>query len=127
MLSEISGPPQPIKDPLLELHPLSKNFLNNIRQYNMIFQMTYFDAKQVCENNFMPTFKTQGQIYHLIDSLFLAQGNSPQYLQIYFISDSDQLSLRSNIASNLKIKLINQWQRLLHENNIYICSFKYNF
>jgi len=59
--------------------------------------MTSFGAKEIREGNFMPTFKIEGQIYHLIGSLLPTTGQSSKFLQIYFIYDADQLSLRSNI------------------------------
>jgi hypothetical protein len=31
--------------------------------------MTSFGAKQIVEEGFMPTFKVQGQVYHLYGSL----------------------------------------------------------
>lgn len=125
-LPEIQDPPELLKDLLTGSHPYSSNFLNNIRKYNSLFQMTSFGAKVVRESNFMPTFKIEGQVYHKIGSLLPEQGKNPQFLQIYFISDADQLSLRSNIAPTLKVDLIHECQILLNNNNNYITSFKNN-
>lgn len=94
-LPNLQEPPQPIKNLLTNNHPLSGHFLTNIRKYNSLFQMTSFGAKEIREGNFMPTFKIEGQVYHLIGSLLPSSGQNPQFLQIYFISDADQLSLRS--------------------------------
>lgn len=58
--------------------------------------MMSFGVNEIRERNFIPTFKIESQIYYLIGNLPLS-GQSPQFLQIYFISDADQLSLRSNI------------------------------
>lgn len=63
--------------------------------------MTYFGAKEIREVTFMYTLKVEGQVYHLIGSLHPPSDHSAQFLQIYFISDADQLSLRSSIAPNL--------------------------
>ena len=38
---------------------------NRDRLYSL-FQMTSFGAKEIREGNFMPTFKVEGQVYHLI-------------------------------------------------------------
>lgn len=65
-------------------HPQSKQFLENIRFCNMAFQMTSFGAKQITDRSFMPTFKIQEQVYHLIGSLL--PKNEPEFLQIYFVS-----------------------------------------
>lgn len=125
-LPNIKEPPQPMKNLLTNNHSLSRHFLTNIRKYNSLFQMTSFGAKEIREGTFMPTFKVEGQVYHLIGSLLPPQGQNPQYLQIYFISDADQLSLRSNIAPMLKIDLINELQTALNSHNVYIQSFKQN-
>ena len=68
----------------------------------------------------MPTFKVEGQFYHLVGSLMPSSGQRPQFLQIYFISDANQLSLRSNMTPMLKIDLINLLQTVLINYNIYI-------
>lgn len=40
--------------------------------------MTSFRAKEIREGNFMPTFKVQGQVYHLIGNLLPAEGAQPE-------------------------------------------------
>src|SRR5258705_4090333 len=117
-------PPEPLKSLILGTHPLSKNFLRNIRNYNTAFQMTSFVDREIREANYMPTFKIQGQVYHRIGSLLPSPGNSPQFLQIYFVSDSDQASLRMNIVPNLTRELTDMLQKILHDNNNYVRSFK---
>lgn len=73
----LQNPPEMLKKLLNGDHPQSKHFLDNIRSYNNAFQMTSFGAKQVTEGPFMPTFKVQGQVYHLIGSLL--PENEPKY------------------------------------------------
>jgi len=70
--------------------------------------MTSFGSKEIHEGNFMLTFKIEGQIYHLIGSLLPKTGQSSTFLQIYFITDADQLSLRPNVGLSLKTDLINE-------------------
>ncbi|XP_060866431.1 uncharacterized protein LOC132942139 [Metopolophium dirhodum] len=125
-LPNIQEPPEPIKSLLTNNNLHSRNFLTNIRRYNSLFQMTSFGAKEIREQNCMPTFKIEDQVYHLIGSLLPQSGQNPQFLQIYFISDADQLSLRSNIAPTLNIDLIKELQTALNSHNIYIRSFKQN-
>ena len=126
ILPNIEEPPEPIKSLLTSNHALSTHFLSNVRRYNSVFQMTSFGAKEIREGNFMPTFKVEGQFYHLVGSLMPSSGQRPQFLQIYFISDADQLSLRSNMAPMLKTDLINVLQIVLNTYNIYIQSFKHS-
>lgn len=118
--------PELLKNLILGYHPFSKHFLDNSRKYNTLFQITSFRGNQISEGNFMPTFKVQGQVYHSIGNLFPNPGVEPQFLQIYFVSDADQLSLRSNIIPNLNRDLTRILQKMLIENNGLIKSFKYN-
>ncbi|XP_053597308.1 uncharacterized protein LOC128668406 [Microplitis demolitor] len=122
----IPEPTSVLKELISGSHPLSKHFLNHSRQYNTLFQMTSFGAKEIREGNFMPTFKVQGQVYHLIGDLLPAVGAQPEFLQIYFVSHADQVSLRSNLNPSLQIDLIDVLQSYLHDHNTYIQSFKYN-
>lgn len=66
----LAMPPQPLSDLLLGTSAKSALFLSNTRSYNSAFQMTSFGAsREINEPGFMPTFKVQGQVYHLIGSL----------------------------------------------------------
>ncbi|KAF0745192.1 Uncharacterized protein FWK35_00035568 [Aphis craccivora] len=107
-------------------YPLSKHFFDNSRRYNTLFQMTSFGANEKAEGNFMPYFKIQGQVLHLIGSLLPEIGNNAKFLQIYFMLESYQISIRTNMIPNLKRSLIESLQTVLRENNHLIQSFKYN-
>ncbi|CAB3250600.1 unnamed protein product [Arctia plantaginis] len=125
-IPKIPAPTSVFKELISGSHPSSKHFLNHSRQYNTLFQMTSFGAKEIREGNFMPTFKVQGQVYHLIGNLLPAEGAQPEFLQIYFVSHADQVSLRSNLNPTLQIYLIDALQTYLNDHNMYIQSFKYN-
>ena len=125
-IPKIPEPTPVLKELLLGNHLRSKHFLSHTRQYNTLFQMTSFGAKEIREGSFMPTFKIQGQVYHLIGNLLPAEGAKSEFLQIYFVSLADQLSLRSNINPNLRNDLINPLQKELHDYNSYVQNFKYN-
>ena len=66
ILLDIEEPPQPVKILSTSDHPYSTHFLNNIRKYNTLFQMTFFGAKKIPQGKCMPTFKIRNQILHLI-------------------------------------------------------------
>ncbi|XP_059223034.1 uncharacterized protein LOC131996874 [Stomoxys calcitrans] len=125
-LEEILPPPEPLHSLLTGDHPKSKQFIRNIRRYNNAFQMTSFKSKQVVERGFMPTFKIQGQVYHLAGSLLPLRPDDHKFLQIYFIADPDtQASTRCSIvAQPIDIDLIRSLQDMLHSHNSYIQSFK---
>ncbi|GFQ82929.1 hypothetical protein TNCT_281631 [Trichonephila clavata] len=103
----------------------SQHFLNNIRRYNSAFQMTSFGVKEVHEGNYMPTFKIQGQLYHLIGSLLPVDNARESFLQIYFISDYVlQRDARLQCFPNLNPMLVESLQSMLIEINCYIRDFK---
>ncbi|KAL4092474.1 hypothetical protein QTP88_026975 [Uroleucon formosanum] len=79
-LDPLQPPPEPLRSLLDHDH-----FINLTRKYNSCFQMASFGAKQIVEEGFMPTFKVQGQVYHLYGSLILNTQENPQFLQIYFV------------------------------------------
>ncbi|XP_045511060.1 uncharacterized protein LOC123705982 [Colias croceus] len=123
LIENFHDPPDIMKALLNGEHPQSKHFLDNSRLYNSAFQMTSFGAKQITEGPFMPTFKVQGQVYHLIGSL-LPQ-NEPKFLQIYFVSNyNEQAHIRHDNFPQLNINLISQLQNMLHQVNPYVRSFK---
>ncbi|XP_035217046.1 uncharacterized protein LOC118190447 [Stegodyphus dumicola] len=125
-LEEILIPPEPLHSLLTGDHQKSKQFMRNIRRYNNAFQMTSFKSKQVVERGFMPTFKIQGQVYHLAGSLLPLRPDDHKFLQIYFIADPDtQASTRcSSVAQPIDRDLIRSLQDMLHSHNCYIQSFK---
>ena len=71
--------------------------------------MTSFGGKQITQDGFMPTFKVQGQIYHLVESLLPETGQKPQFLQIYFVGkDKREANLRCCYFPYLKPGLVKQ-------------------
>ncbi|XP_014773941.1 uncharacterized protein LOC106871806 [Octopus bimaculoides] len=88
--------------------------------------MTSFGANVVQEGGFMPNFEVQGQVYHRIGSLKLAENQDPQFLQLYFVGNlHEQATRRNSISNGTKFQLIMQLQDLLHQTNSYVRSFKY--
>ncbi|XP_029657261.1 uncharacterized protein LOC115231357 [Octopus sinensis] len=126
--------PDPLKELLTGSTSRSSKFLQLIRKYNCAFQMTSFGANVVRETGWMPTFKVQGQVYHLIGSLQPLQNCKPSFLQIYFITNYNrQLDLRFDVipqpantdADNFDRDVLLTLQNMLHDHNSYIRSFKY--
>lgn len=78
--------------------------------------MTSFGAKQIVEDGFMPTFKVQGQVYHLIGSLQPLPQQDPQFLQIYFVGKGErEAHLRYSNFPDLKQDLVKERQAMLHQ------------
>jgi len=87
--------------------------------------MTSFGAKKIVTEGFMPTFKVQGQVYHLVGSLMHKPDQNAKFLQIYFVGD-DEKEVRSRCANfpDVKPGLVKQLQSMLHEKNSYVKQFK---
>lgn len=124
-LPPLNAPPEPLHTLLSGTTPQSNHFLTNIRKYNACFQMTSFGASNIITDNFMPTFKVQRQIYHKAGSLLPFADADHQFLQIYFIGDTDeQVNHRSRTITGTKPEIIRLLQDLFHEHNELIKLFK---
>ena len=118
--------PQPFLQHLYEgVDSNSKHFLANIHKYNSAFQMTSFGCNEVSIAGFNPSFRIQGQVYHLIGSMVPTQGESPKFAQIYFIDNEEsEVATRSAIVNGLKPDIIRVINQLLHQTNHYVELFK---
>ncbi|XP_024893230.1 uncharacterized protein LOC112468336 [Temnothorax curvispinosus] len=124
------SPFEPLPEPLYSLvmgsHPEHVHFMNYIRKYNGCFSMTSFGGKQVLQDGFIPTFKVQGQVYHLVRSLLPVPEQEARFLQIYFVGE-DEREVRLRCISNfsdVKQGLVKELQRMLHDVNSYIKDLK---
>ena len=75
----------------------------------------------------MPTFRIQGQVYHRAGSLMPPppEGQEAKFLQIYFVGDEiEQARLRGINQPRVKQDNVLQLQKMLHEHNIYVKTFK---
>ena len=67
-----------------------------------------------------PSFRIQGQVYHLIGSIVPTQGESHKFAQIYFIDNEEsEVATRSAIVNGLKLDIIRGINQLLHQTNHY--------
>ena len=121
----LATPPEPLKTLLTGTTSESKRFLSQIKKYNSCFQMTSFGAQIENQDQFMPTFKGKGQIYHRAGSLLPFSGENHKFLQLYFISDrNSELNARCEISPDVESTIVSQLQHLFHENNNLVLLFK---
>jgi hypothetical protein len=115
-----------LSDLLLGQSSQSRHFLNHSRKYSIAFQMTIFGCKKrEIEGNYMPTFKVQGHVYHLIGSLLPNSGEQTQFLQVYFLGNSaEETRRRGTIASDTRMEIICPLQTMLHNSHKSISIFK---
>lgn len=123
-LPELQPPPEPLSTLVAGITPESKHFLLNIWKYNACFQMTSFGATNVINDNFMPTFKVQGQIYHRTGSLFPMPDSDHKFLQIYFMGNmNEQIDQRCSYNTGTRREIVASLQTLFHQRNELIRLF----
>ena len=115
---------QKLKSPPTELKVLlkSKGFIQNIRRYNNIMAMASLGTSHKPE--FGPNFKIQGKLSHRIGSLLPDSGENPKFAQIYFHDTDHETQNRLHQCSDLDSEVIQTLQKMLHQVNPYIHSFK---
>ena len=102
----------PIKDPPPLLRQLflgnsthAVEFRKNLRQYNCLFQMTSFGAKEdVRRDSWNPSVIVQGQIHHYIGSIVPDPEDQAKFVQLYFLDPQDSVRLRMGILNNQGIQ-----------------------
>ena len=124
-ITDIYEPPEPLKSLLDGTSAHSQHFQGNIRRYNSCFQMTSFGAEEVRLPGYFPTFKVCGQIYHRAGAILPQPGEEPKFLQIYFMGDHNQeAQRRCGIVEDVRLELVLDLQKMLHETNNIVRSFK---
>ena len=125
-LLPMGEPPQPLLTYVAGATRESKHFLQHIRKYNSCFQMTSFGATHIERfENFEPTFKVQGQVYHQIGSLLPAYNKDPAFLQIYFMDNvEEEIDRRCAFSEATRRAIIAELQGLFHEHNGLVRDFK---
>jgi hypothetical protein len=115
-LQQLFPPPEPLSAFVSGVTSQSKHFLANIRKYNSCFQMTSFGATNIVRENYMPTFKVQGQIYHRAGSLLphrtpitnFFKFTSWEILMNKLINVADSIwALKEKLSLHYKLFLIN--------------------
>jgi len=78
-------------------HPKSSHFIANIRSYNNLFSFTSMGGKiesGLNQGPGPPHFVISGQNYHHIGSLLPAEGQRPQFCQLYIYNTENELANR---------------------------------
>ncbi|GFW34180.1 helitron_like_N domain-containing protein [Trichonephila clavipes] len=124
-LPELHSPPEPLSTFLSGVTRVSKHFLENIRKYNSCFKMTSFGATNIVRENYMPTFRVQGQIYHHAGSLLPLPDADNKFLQIYFMANSDeQIEQRCHYNAGTRREIVGALQGLFDQHNELVRLFK---
>ncbi|UYV67959.1 hypothetical protein LAZ67_5002631, partial [Cordylochernes scorpioides] len=93
-IPDLPEPPEALRTLLDGSSPHSAEFMQRVRHYKNVFQMTSFGCgSRVVLPGYMPTFKVQGQVYHRIGSVLPPLNSDsrqlqPAFLQVFFIGES---------------------------------------
>jgi len=101
----------------------SREFHNNIWQYNVAFAMTSVGVKidnSVTRQSGPYCFKIQGELHHLTGALLPYGDQTPIYAQIYILDIAEQLNVRRANNNNLDPVVMDNLQTMLLNNYPYI-------
>ncbi|KAL6550071.1 hypothetical protein OROMI_020559 [Orobanche minor] len=82
-------------------HIKSRNYIDNIRAYNMMYAFTLMDGIQdkTVNNGHGPyTYRLGGNNYHLLGSLLPKEGDSPKFSQLYMYCGEDETQERIDVV-----------------------------
>ncbi|XP_071740490.1 uncharacterized protein [Rutidosis leptorrhynchoides] len=132
-------PPKLLLDLYTNNHPMSKHFIENIRQYNMIFSFTSMGGNihtKLNKGRGPYTFRIRGQNCHKYGGLVPIHGSTPKFSQLYIYDTSNEVQNRKkSIGSSHRIRgrttnnlldvgLIAQIMDLLNECNPLVKLFR---
>ena len=76
--------------------------------------MTSFGCNEVSLAGFNPSFRIQGQVYHLIGSIVLSEGESSKFAQIHFIDDREsEMTGKSKPMGGMYMLLCGDFRQIL--------------
>jgi len=107
----------------------SKNFHNNIRQYNTTFTMTSVGVKidnSITRQLGPYCFKIQGVLYRLTGAFLLYGDHTFTYVQIYILDIEEQFNIRRDNNCNLDPVVIEDLQIILLNSHPYITVMSMN-
>lgn len=90
-------PPQLLVNLLTNNHPMSKNYIENIRAYNMMFLFTSMGGKvdsDVNQGSGPYCFRIHGQNYHRLGGLVPHRDSSPRFSQLYIYDTANEITNR---------------------------------
>jgi len=108
----------------------SREFCNNIRQYNAAFAMTSVGVKidnSVTKQSGPCCFKIQRELHHLTSTLLPHGDQTLMYAQIYILDIVEQLNVRRANNHNLDPVVMDNLQTMLVDNHPYIGHYHYAY
>lgn len=98
----------------------------NIRGFNSSLAFASLGVKEDLLQSHGPyTFRISGSVYHRIGHLFPSEGKSPKFAQIYIYDTENELHNRIQWNKSLDLDVLNALQKMMHNCNPFIDSFKH--
>jgi hypothetical protein len=126
-LPKLNEPPQLLKHLLTGEHPMSKNFLENIRSFNSAFGFASMGAAIAAPPGNGPyCFRIHGQIYHRTGTLHPDGDEERIYSQIYILDADEALQCRTSHPENTQCdsNLMDLLAKMMEEVSPFARAFK---
>ncbi|XP_062186018.1 uncharacterized protein LOC133889557 [Phragmites australis] len=126
-------PPPYLENLLTGEGTVSKNFRENIRNYNSMFSFTSTGGvvdKEINKGYGPYVFRMHGQNYHHIGTLLPEEGTKPRWAQLYIYDTDNEVENRISASRSGEGKtpidpnIVASLQNMLDENNILAQSFR---
>ena len=115
--------------------PLSRHFLQKIRQYNSLFSFTSMGAniiKDINKGEGPYIFCINGQIHHRIGSLLPEHGQIPQYAELYIFDTQNEINNRIKALqkvdpteSDINPHIVEELKKMLDTHNPLVKLFRH--
>jgi len=95
--------------------------------YNLVLAFTSFSAKvdeSITKNIGSYSFHIQGELYHKIKSLCLAEGQHPQFAQLHIHDTENKCQNRHVVMPSLDPTMLDQLLTMMYNINPYVEIFK---
>lgn len=126
VLPPLHEPPDILKKFLTDDSPQAKHFRKNIRGFNSSLAFASLGVKEDLLQSHSPyTFRISGSVYHRIGHLFPSEGKSPKFAQIYIYDTENELHNRIQWNKALDLEVLDGLQKMMHNCNPFIDSFKH--
>ena len=124
-LPELQPLPPDLKDLFMNPGPDGRHFRKHLRQYNSLFQMTSFGAKEIfSKSGWNPSVIIQGQVHHYIGSLLPDSNAQAKFIQIYFLDAENSINLRLGMfkSDDIRRNIIDIIETVLRNVNQYVTT-----
>jgi hypothetical protein len=127
LLPNLLATPQELKVILTNKERNAVKFRNQIRMYNSVLAFTSLGAKvdePITRNTGPYSFRIQGELYHKIGSLCPAEGQHPQFTQLYIHDTKSKHQNCHVIMPSLDPTTLDWLLTMMYNINPYVDMFK---